>query len=103
MSIPVTTTQSRYPWRAVLRTALASVPLVALLVAEVAEVVDPDASLPLTGAALSATLLITRLLALPSVNALLLALKVTAPLAAAPKPDPNRPLEYDENDIPTNL
>lgn len=76
-------TQSRYPWRAVVRTGFALLPLLAAMVPDVVEslgVSQTGAGVIATGIALG----ITKVLALPSVNAFLQASGFLSWLAAEP-------------------
>lgn len=76
-------TQTRYPIRAVVRTAFAILPLVAVLIPEVVDTLgigQTGAGAVATGIALG----ITRVLALPSVNAFLQASGFLSWLAAEP-------------------
>lgn len=76
-------TQSRYPWRAVARTAFAVLPLLAAMVPDVVDALgisQTSAGVIATGLALS----ITKILALPSVNAFLQASGLLSWLAAEP-------------------
>lgn len=77
-------TQSRYPWRAVVRTAVALLPLVLVMVPDVVETLGLGETTA-GGLAVAASLAITRVLALPSVNAVLQASGITSWLAAEPK------------------
>ena len=101
----VVPTQSQHPWRAVARTIFAALPLVAAMVVDIANVLDPTQSYALTGVALAATGYITKILALPSVN---LFLQAYLPfLAATPKPkgdDPEPDLDegLEEHFTPQN-
>lgn len=89
MTDPLTTTQARYPWRAVLRTIAAYIPPIAIMLPEAAKAAGIErwawvaAILAVAGA-------ITRVLAVPSVNAFFQ--QVFPPLAAAPRSAPHRQL-----------
>ena len=84
MTIPEKSSQARYPWRAVARTGFALLPLIAVLVPEVVDTLG--LSQTSAGAvATAASLGITRVLALPSVNAFLQASGILSWLAAEPK------------------
>ncbi|KAB1111975.1 hypothetical protein [Micromonospora aurantiaca (nom. illeg.)] len=82
MTAPTQITQARHPWRAVLRTIVAYIPPVAIMLPEAAKAAGVERW------AWVATILavaggITRVLAVPSVNAFFQ--QVFPPLAAAPK------------------
>ncbi|WP_426303030.1 hypothetical protein [Arthrobacter sp. R-11] len=78
--------QTKHPWRATVRTGLAvALPLLAgaPLIYQAATGHDPAAATGIAGAVLAASAGITRVMALPVVNAFLTRLR----LGAEPKPD----------------
>ncbi|MGW3608926.1 hypothetical protein ACWD6N_03405 [Micromonospora sp. NPDC005163] len=75
-------TQARYPWRAVLRTIVAYIPPVAIMLPEAAKAAGVE-RVAWVAAILAVAGAITRVLAVPSVNAFFQ--QVFPPLAAAPK------------------
>lgn len=83
MADPATTTQTRHPWRAVLRTIVAYIPPVAIMLPEAAEAAGVE-RVAWVAAILAVAGAITRVLAVPSVNAFFQ--QVFPPLAAAPRP-----------------
>ncbi|NED54629.1 hypothetical protein G3I24_27505 [Micromonospora aurantiaca] len=88
MTDPATTTQARHPWRAVLRTIIAYIPPVAVMLPEAAKAAGIE-RWAWVAAILAVAGGITRVLAVPSVNRFFQ--QVFPPLAAAPKtPDGGR-------------
>lgn len=84
MSESTRPTQSRYPWRAVARTAVALLPLVLAMIPDVVDTVGLSQTKVGAGAVL-VSLTITRVFALPTVNAVLQASGILSWLAAEPK------------------
>ena len=78
----MTPTQTRYPWRAVLRTIVAYIPPVAVMLPEAAKAAGIE-RWAWVAAILAVAGGITRVLAVPSVNAFFQ--QAFPPLAAAPK------------------
>ncbi|MEU7174650.1 MULTISPECIES: hypothetical protein [Micromonospora] len=87
MTDPATTTQARHPWRAVLRTIVAYIPPVAVMLPEAAKAAGIE-RWAWVAAILAVAGGITRVLAAPSVNVFFQ--KVFPPLAAAPRWEPPR-------------
>jgi len=85
VTAPTQITQARHPWRAVLRTIVAYIPPVAIMLPEAAKAAGIERVAWVT-AILAVAGGITRVLAVPSVNAFFQ--QVFPPLAAAPKTDP---------------
>jgi hypothetical protein len=82
-------TQVRRPWRATLRTAVQWIVGVAPMLPAIVHASGIDESLPAVGGAISISLGITRVMALPGVEAFLQ--RFVPWLAASPVPKPPRP------------
>jgi len=104
MSQPLPT-QSRYPWRATLRTAFAFVVGLAAAWGLIVEAAGVDQTVPIIASSLAAASAVTRVMALPAVNDLIE--KFLPFLAPAPKPsgeDPETGLDdgFGADDAPQN-
>ncbi|MFU8873240.1 hypothetical protein [Micromonospora sp. SL4-19] len=88
----VSTTQTRYPWRAVARTTFAAVVALLSLLPTIAAAAGVDA-VPLVAQALAVAAAVTRVLAIPGVDDFLrryLPFLASAPAGEAPPPLPRR-------------
>lgn len=86
-------TQQAHPWRATARTIVAALFGLVLILPEIIEAVGVSTAVPVVAALLTASGVVTRLLAVPSVNAWLSRYRVLEWLAAAPA----EPLEERED------
>lgn len=69
MTDKITTTQTRNPWRATMRTVFAAVVALSSMWVLIVEAIGLDAQLPWVSASIAATGAITRVMALPAVEA----------------------------------